>query len=95
MHPNTFKPGWHDNTGNRVINRWEVWLSVADEDEEAGYYLDLIEIEARDNCRLDTIVKKALSIAEMKGWEFTHQEIQVTNHGPLPSGWTRRSGKHE
>ena len=91
--PHDWEPGYRKNAGHTIIHTWTVWLSIADEDEDAGYYLDLLEIEAPATTRLDTVVIKALKLAEMRGWEFTHQEIQVTKGEALPSGYTKRSGK--
>ena len=85
--PNTFKKGWRDNTGPVVIHTWEVWLSIANDAEECGYHLELIQVEAPGHCRLDTIAKKALLAAELQTWDFTHQEIQITRGPALPSGW--------
>ena len=93
MSDNSWQPGWRDNTGHTVLHNWTIWLSIADEDEEPGYYLELVELELPATTRLDTVARKALSVAEMKGWDFTHHEMQITKGEALPSGWTRRSGK--
>ncbi len=93
--PNHFKPGWHNNNGRMIVHTWAVWLSVPNDDDDRGYHLELIEVEALGTARLDTIAKKALLAAELQTWEFSHQEMQITKGDALPSGWTRRSGKHE
>ncbi len=90
-----FEKGYRHNTGPVVIYTWSVWLSVADDTEECGYQLEEITVESPGHCRLDTIAKKAINAAELQTWDFTHQEMQIKRGEALPSGWTRRSGKHE